>query len=382
MGACLIMMSVPILALLSFSLWGRERRLRILTALPTHPDEKVVALLGMADVPDPSLTLKDYLRDRYSEAHSWRSYSVPIIVFHLVYVFGLYWSFLTIDYTLSGAAGGQWKEYSGSALSSALFPAVGFLGASLLTVRYLTWRAIRFDLQPNAFLHFSYRLVSAPFLAFFLTRITELTTGKKQVALLIAFLSGIVPESAYQWLQAKWRQAAAEKSGKEILPLQWIQGLNTDDELRLWEEGITDTQRLAVESIVSLLVNTAYSLDCIIDWKDQAFLCVYVGSEFPKWRNLQIRGAMDVLGSAPAYYKPIERYLKFRAGVSKALGKEEAIVERFIDTVYNDPRVHQLWSFLSRAYPTRPAEPIVCEAAEAPSLRATAEECTGVILTS
>jgi hypothetical protein len=135
--------------------------------------------------------------------------------------------------------------------------------------------------------------------------------------------------------------------------------LETNDELRLWEEGITDAQHLAVEGIVSLLVNTTYSLECIIDWKDQAFLCAYVGNDLQKWRDLQIRGAMDVLGCAPSYYKPADRYHQLRAAISKAVGKEEAVVERFIDTVYNDPRVHQLWSFLRRTYPTAQAEPIV-----------------------
>jgi hypothetical protein len=57
-------------------------------------------------------------------------------VFHLIYLFGLYWSFLVIDFVLTGGVSGPRKDYSAPVLSKSLIPAVGFLGASLLTVRF------------------------------------------------------------------------------------------------------------------------------------------------------------------------------------------------------------------------------------------------------
>ena len=42
--------------------------------------------------------------------------------------------------------------------------------------------------------------------------------------------------------------------------------------------------------------------------------------------------------------------------LAQELGKPAPILERFIDTIYQDPRVRQLWKYLDGAYPSEPVE--------------------------
>ena len=63
---------------------------------------------------------------------------------------------------------------------------------------------------------------------------------------------------------------------------------------------------------------------------------------------------MDVLGMAKKYYT-VDRAALIEA-LAQELGKPAPILERFIDTIYQDPRVRQLWKYLTSAYPSEPVE--------------------------
>jgi hypothetical protein len=236
-------------------------------------------------------------------------------------------------------------------------PAAGFLGSVLVVLPHLFLRTIRSDLQSRTFLHMTIRLVVAPFLAVPVGYLTGLAADRG-IVLIVAFGTGLFPDRAFMWFSQQWnRLLSAQDDARQSLPLRCLHGIQPDDELRLWQEGITDAQHLATENVVTLLINTAYPLGRIIDWKDQAFLFVYVGSEMDKWRHLSVRGAMDVLGLAPRYYSQA-RYEQIRAALATELHTPEPVIERLINTVFNDPRVHQLWEFLRRTYPAKLAEGI------------------------
>jgi hypothetical protein len=66
------------------------------------------------------------------------------------------------------------------------------------------------------------------------------------------------------------------------------------------------------------------------------------------------RGAMDVLGMAKKYYKGNRPALL--QALSESFGQPVPILERFIDTIYQDPRVRQLWLYLESAYPSKAVE--------------------------
>jgi len=302
------------------------------------------------------MLLRDYLARKEEEQHSLSRYVSPLIVFHLVYWFGLYWSFVAFAFHLVPDHDSTWTDSEKAALGIGMFGGAGFMGAVLIVLWHLFWRAMRNDVQPRAYLHFGARLIVAPFLGTVLAPLLVPIT--REGAQFLAFGAGMFADSALRLIEDRWRAAARSSPGKRSsLPLSQIEGIGRNDELRLWEEGITDAHHLAVARIENLLVETPYSLDRLIDWKDQAFLYVYVGEDLLIWRGLYVRGILDVLGLEARYFGT-QRHDVIRKAIAATLHKDEGVIERFIDTVYQDPRVHELWNYLSSAHPTSVARPI------------------------
>jgi hypothetical protein len=307
------------------------------------------------------MPLGDFLEQRYDEAHSLKRYCLPALVFYITYLFGLYWFCVAVGY-LFGLENTISTTGDSKNLTLVAVGATGFMGSATVVIWHLFWRTMRADMQPRAFTHFAARLVIAPILAILVTKGVLYSIENVNMMLFSAFTCGMLIEPTFRFIE---RRGLARLLGKSRileaeLPLRNLQGLTQNDELRLWEEGIADCEHLAVETVERLLVFTNYSLERIIDWKDQAFLYIYVRDELSDWRRLQNRGAMDILGLAPHYYGK-QKHDQMCEALAKELKKDKAVIARFIDTVYNDPRVHQLWKYLNDVYPADLAQPITPE---------------------
>lgn len=266
----------------------------------------------------------------------------------------LYWSFFAWGRALSLT--GDSATDAPALWTVVRLGASGALGATLGAIWHLHWRVIRLDLQPRTMLQLSARLSVSPFLAIAIAGSLPLQAPQ---ATLVAFGAGLFGDEALRRIKWLWYKALQMGGKKETaLSLQLIQGISSDDELRLWEEGIADVQHLAVETVLNLITNTSYSLERIVDWKDQAYLCMYVGEEgIAKWRSVCTRGALDILGMAPTYYGAA-RHDALVASLAKTLAMDANVIKRLIDTIYNDPQVHQLWSYVASSYPAHLARPI------------------------
>ncbi|SDI70152.1 hypothetical protein SAMN04487926_12233 [Paraburkholderia steynii] len=347
--------ALPLLLVIAYVALGRGRRIeelksyvrssaRAADVLP--PDAKDAA---QADAE----SLGDHFARRFLESHRKRAYFASLVVFYSVYGVLLYWSFLAWGRALTLAAGSPVE--SPALWSVVRLGAAGAFGATFGAIWHLHWRVIRLDLQPRTLLQLSARLSVSPFLAIAIAG--PLPTQSPE-ATLVAFGAGLFGDEALRRVRWLWHKALQIAGRKESsLSLQLVQGISSDDELRLWEEGIADVQHLAVETVLSLITNTSYSLERIVDWKDQAYLCMYVGEEITKWRSVSTRGALDVLGMAPEYYgnAPHEAVV---AALAKTVGKDPDILKRLINTIYNDPQVHQLWSYVENSYPAELAQTI------------------------
>ena len=62
-------------------------------------------------------------------------------------------------------------------------------------------------------------------------------------------------------------------------PLSDLDGLTVWDQARLLEEGIEDVHALATANLVDLLLGTRVPVNTLIDWLDQALLCLSVPRE-------------------------------------------------------------------------------------------------------
>jgi hypothetical protein len=335
----------PLIFLVSFLVKGRKLRKEKLkqTVNKDTKAKKLVPEEAAGEAED--ISMEQFLLARFDEFQDARNYVLPLICFFIPMIVGLSVSVQGI-YLFITAGTGKWPE------QQIYLASIGFMGACLLIIGHLASRVVRNDIQPGTFHHLTMRLFLAPALALLVTSVV--TTDRFPAALsCIAFGVGLFPAIATRKL-ASWFSNLLGGKNQSVLPLSCIQGLDADDELRLWEEGITDAEQLAVARTQDLMVKTSYGLDRIIDWKDQAFLFMYVGDKLQNWRDVHIRGALDVLGLAPRYYG--ERTETMEQTLATTMGKPVEIIQRLIDTIDNDPRVHQLWQFLVSAYPTRIAE--------------------------
>lgn len=342
---------VPFLLTLWFLLHGRRARVYDLESY-FSPTQTVGELVDTAL--NPTQNFRDYLTGRYLEQHRARRYIVPLLTFNLVYLVGLYWAMVALGIYAGSVLAGVTMGWPEGLQTGAVAGAVAFMGGALTVLWHLFWRSIRTDLQPRVFIHAAGRLLIAPILGIVFAAFSGALGFTETPVLFIAFGAGMFADQALRALEKNWRERVGLSDElQQPLPLRNIEGISYNDELRLWEDGITDAEHLVVETIDNMLINTKYSLERIIDWKDQAILYAYVADEIPQWRALMNRGAMDVLGMAKEYYKD-ERPALLQA-LSDTLGKPVPVLERFIDTIYQDPRVRQLWRYLVSSYPSEAA---------------------------
>ncbi len=84
-------------------------------------------------------------------------------------------------------------------------------------------------------------------------------------------------------------------------PLSDLDGLTVWDQARLLEEGIEDVHALATANLVDLLLGTRVPVNTLVDWMDQALLCLSVSKEFgdrqprESLRMFGIRTATDLI---------------------------------------------------------------------------------------
>ncbi|XLZ69740.1 hypothetical protein ABT364_24930 [Massilia sp. SR12] len=344
---------LPLLLVAVFLVLGRRRRVKEIRSYVENPSASGMLIPPQDGVPDSTTneSLAEHLVGKYNETHSGWAFFYTMLVFYAVYGVLVYWTF---------SSWGRMLGQPDNTQEIALWPLIrlgglGALGATLGVLWHLHWRVVRLDLQPKTLLQLSARLFISPFLAIALAAMlpSNSTTGY-----LVAFGAGLFGEAAWRRFALFWREQVQQEASKDgSLSLELIQGITRDDAMRLWEEGINDVQHLAVETVVHLVTNTNYSLARIVDWKDQAYFCVYVRDQVDVWRRNYTRGVLDVLGMHSNYFGKAQCEA-LMTSLAQVLGQDRDVICRFVDTINNDPQVHQLWDYAKSCYPAKVAESI------------------------
>jgi hypothetical protein len=225
----------------------------------------------------------------------------PILVCTLVTAVG--WSLILMnsspvgsDVALLGVPGGdQIRSVSFLHLftpepSTLMF---GFLGAYFFGLQLVLRGYVRGDLRPKAYNGITVRVIITLILAWLL----QAVAGEHAVTWALAFLTGIVPETAVQWIrdvlpdrpQSLKGQGASHNETDEALdlvrgtaPLTDLEGVDLYDRARLADEGITNVQALAHHSLVDLMLNTRIPAARLVDWLDQAILYLHFAGSTPE----------------------------------------------------------------------------------------------------
>jgi hypothetical protein len=305
--------AVPFVVTVAYLLFGRTRRLHeldtyvrksatakdVFESKRSGKDDKAAQPADPADDESGDMPLGQYFQRQYRLVNTWYAYGIALTAFYFVYGVLVYWAFLSWGSLLTGPTtdaapdAGLWRLVR--------LGGTGAFGATIAAVWHMYWRVVRLDLVPRTFFQLSARLVASPFLAIAFAALLN-----DAFAYLTAFFAGMYADEALRILKVKAYGGLNKVVNRDAvdgsLSLAMIQGITTDDQLRLSEEGISDVEHMAMANVLTLATNTGYSLQRIVDWKDQAYLCCYVREDVSLWRGQLIRGALDVLTMASQYY--------------------------------------------------------------------------------
>jgi hypothetical protein len=176
----------------------------------------------------------------------------------------------------------------------------GFIGAYWFILQDLTRRYFRQDLKTAAYVSASVRLIVVTITV---ATVALIPVGPPARLDVLAFFIGVFPQIGIQLLKAGTGKllSQAVPSMSVRFPLSDLDGLTVWDQARLLEEGIEDVHALATANLVDLLLGTRVPVNTLIDWLDQALLCLSVpqesGDRQPRedLRIIGIRTATDLI---------------------------------------------------------------------------------------
>ena len=190
---------------------------------------------------------------------------------------------------------------------SLLVMLLSMLGAYIWSLQNVLVRLTTIDLPPSTYFSVAIRMLLATFVALMIRFIwpdpetgavtaglEALNNSSYDFLLVFAFLSGMFPERAIQYLKEKIPTFSSKREKEsDALPLSMIEGINMFHKVRLAEIGIDNAQNLAEANLVEILVRTPFKPKRVIDWIAQAKLYVYFKSDVEQLRKLGIRTIFD-----------------------------------------------------------------------------------------
>lgn len=274
--------------------------------------------------------LKGEVEGSFATAFHVETYRLPLILVTIAMVVG--W----VLFFFSGGPDAMWKLADSRNISNFfvdlqnVHPVIfGFLGAFFFSLRTLTHRFFTADLKASVFMHIAVHIWIVMILTLVLsvvwTTISSQESGPEWGLLAICFIAGIIPEVALDLIQktCKTFLGRFRVVSDTDMPLTKIQGLNVWHQARLAEEGIDNVQNLAESDITSLLANTRLGVTRLLDWIDQALLCIHVGEDFDRYCKAGIHTATEFNSVCKERENPTQKISVVLEKLVKAFPKKE-----------------------------------------------------------
>jgi hypothetical protein len=262
--------------------------------------DRILAVLSL----DPKYELA--YRKAYSHETSGRYFLCSVLYASVVSCLGLMLLFLGDAFFPQGEFppmlfGGEDSETSFPVAGSRLVAGMAFLGAYIWGFQYILRRYTLNDLTPDVYYSLSMRMILATLIAVVLYNAYDVIADGEGEGLtskvwpVLAFMIGMFPQRGLYWLTERLPLVSPEVSDTvRDAPLEMIEGIESQDKMRLREIGIDTCYDLAVVDFVPLILNTPYGARQLIDWILQAKLCVYCSNGIKDLRPLGIRTILDL----------------------------------------------------------------------------------------
>jgi hypothetical protein len=129
--------------------------------------------------------------------------------------------------------------------------------------------------------------------------VLDLIAQGADVALVLAFVAGILPETAIRVVQDYLRSFLRRRGDLGALtdrhPLTNLDEIDIYDRARLVDEGVNNVEALAHHDVIDLMLQTRIPAPRLVDWLDQAILYLHVGG-YGGAEDRSRRTALDRLG--------------------------------------------------------------------------------------
>ncbi len=174
---------------------------------------------------------------------------------------------------------------------------MAFLGAYIWGLKFLFHRYAQNDILPIVYFSLGFRMIFASLIALVAFNATDALLGGQSDSAIplniwptLAFLIGMFPQRGLYWISSKLPFiSSAQHPATRNAPLEMIEGLSSNDILRLDELGIENCYDLASIDFIPLILETPYSARQVVDWILQAKLCSYFGESVVDLRKYGIR---------------------------------------------------------------------------------------------
>jgi hypothetical protein len=156
----------------------------------------------------------------------------------------------------------------------------GYIGSYVFIVQSLVRRYFQQDLKSRAYVGFVARIVFVSAVVVPLHPVWVSFHQGASTELAAAFLLGFYPELGLRLLKQRV-MTFVKRFGSDDethYPLHDLDGCNLWCQARLLEEGVEDMQNLVTANLVDLMVNTRMPVSRMLDWMDQAYLYLRIGS--------------------------------------------------------------------------------------------------------
>jgi len=237
-----------------------------------------------------------------------------------------------------------WTEASEYATEKRSVAVIAFaiMGSYISGSRYIYRRFNTVDLTPGNFFSVGLRTIMAALVSLMLSFVItdKMMPGySENLILVIAFLTGIFPETGFKMLLDRVKIFPKElNEGQVNFSLDYIEGISDMHKIRLGEVGIDNVQNLAQYNFILLIIKTPFPVRTLLDWSAQAKLIVEFRGDYGLLQKAGIRTALDFIDACEDEPGRFEK-------IAEICGVNQLLLEVNYENFKNDQSVNLLNHF-------------------------------------